>query len=279
MARQFQLWGKIQAGIIGIAALAATVAFTPAQAHSGHYLYVLDNPNGQNAISTYWLASSGHLSYIATTGIGGTGTGVGDLGSQGALQVGPNRRELFAVDASSNQVSMVRINGSHLTLVATFASGGVMPISLTFAHNRLYVANAGDATHAANIANFVLHGDAAPTWVSDTPLSVAAAGPAQVAASPDGAVLVVTEKHTNRIDTFRIHSDGSLGDITTRTSAGATPFGFAFNPQHDDQLSSRTRKVARRTFPPSRYMTWKASPPMTPAGLTPTTRRRRAGSS
>jgi 6-phosphogluconolactonase (cycloisomerase 2 family) len=58
--------------------------------------------------------------------------------------------------------------------------------------------------------------------------SGAAPGPAQVSFSPDGEVLVVTEKNTNLVDTFPVDEDGMAGSVTTHPSAGVTPFGFAF---------------------------------------------------
>jgi 6-phosphogluconolactonase (cycloisomerase 2 family) len=56
----------------------------------------------------------------------------------------------------------------------------------------------------------------------------AAPGPAQIEFSPDGEVLVVTEKATNLIDTFEVDEDGAAGPAVTHPSAGVTPFGFAF---------------------------------------------------
>src|SRR5204862_6994995 len=40
-------------------------------------------------------------------------------------------------------------------------------------------------------------------------------------------VLVVTEKNTNLIDTFRVGPEGRAGAVHTTPSSGATPFGFA----------------------------------------------------
>jgi 6-phosphogluconolactonase (cycloisomerase 2 family) len=59
-------------------------------------------------------------------------------------------------------------------------------------------------------------------------LSAPATGPAQVEFSPDGNVLVVTEKATNRIDIFTVGHDGKLTTGMAYDSKGATPFGFAF---------------------------------------------------
>jgi 6-phosphogluconolactonase len=58
----------------------------------------------------------------------------------------------------------------------------------------------------------------------------AAPGGAEIAFSPDGNTLVVTEKATNLIDTFRVRH-GIAGQVKTHASAGMTPFGFAFSPR------------------------------------------------
>ena len=64
---------------------------------------------------------------------------------------------------------------------------------------------------------------------STRPLSGAAVGPAQIQFSPDGGVLVVTEKATNLIDTYVVGPDGLAAGPTPQASAGATPFGFDFD--------------------------------------------------
>jgi DNA-binding beta-propeller fold protein YncE len=48
--------------------------------------------------------------------------------------------------------------------------------------------------------------------------------------------LVVTEKLTNLIDIYRIHSDGSLSGPTSFHSVGVYPFGMAFNPARPHEL-------------------------------------------
>src|SRR5260370_21458066 len=62
-------------------------------------------------------------------------------------------------------------------------------------------------------------------------ISGPAVGPAQVAFSPDGAVLIVTEKNTNLLGVYRVGRDGVSTGPTTFASAGVTPFGFAFGPR------------------------------------------------
>jgi 6-phosphogluconolactonase (cycloisomerase 2 family) len=53
---------------------------------------------------------------------------------------------------------------------------------------------------------------------------------AQVSFSPNGRVLTVTEKATNRLVTYVVGADGRPGDPQVFASAGMTPFGFSFDP-------------------------------------------------
>jgi 6-phosphogluconolactonase len=60
-------------------------------------------------------------------------------------------------------------------------------------------------------------------------LSAAGVGPAQVGFSDDGDAIVVTEKATNLLTSYRVREDGGIGEPIVTPSAGMTPFGFAFN--------------------------------------------------
>jgi hypothetical protein len=66
---------------------------------------------------------------------------------------------------------------------------------------------------------------------STRPLSAAGGtGPAQVGFSSDGGTLLVTEKATNTLMSWRVNMrSGLLGAPTVTPSAGVTPFGFAFD--------------------------------------------------
>jgi 6-phosphogluconolactonase (cycloisomerase 2 family) len=127
----------------------------------------------------------------------------------------------------------VRPNGLFLADVA--GSGGTQPISLTVHEQLLYVLNAGGS---GNITGFVIapYGKLTPIPGSTQPLSNngigAAPGPAQVAFSPDGTTLVVTEKASNMIDTYRLEDNVAQAPVSY-PSSGATPFGFAIDKRGD----------------------------------------------
>ena len=195
-------------------------------------VYVLNNPAGPNSISVFNRAANGKLTFASTTVIGGRGSG-SNLGSQGSLILSSDGLRLFAVDAGSNQISVVAVGANgQLTPGSVSSSGGVDPVSLTATGNRLYVVNAGDSSHAANVTGFQVSTDGTlrPIAGSSQPLSAANPAPAEVQADPAGDTLIVTEKNTNLIDSYHIRTNGSLSQPTFTPSTGNEPFGFAFNP-------------------------------------------------
>jgi 6-phosphogluconolactonase (cycloisomerase 2 family) len=145
-----------------------------------------------------------------------------------------NGRRLFVVNAGSNQVSVFAVRNRGLQLLDVVDSGGSMPISLTLHGRSLYVLNAGSS---GNISGFRVrdNGKLVPLEGSTQPLSNGGTGdspqPAQISFSPDGRLLVVTEKMTNLIDVYEVRN-GIAGPPVTHPSAGMTPFGFAFAKRH-----------------------------------------------
>lgn len=196
-------------------------------------IYTLTNAVSGNAVAVFARAENGTLASTGSVATGGLGTG-GGLGSQSALVLSENGRWLFAVNAGSNQISVLEVqpkSPSGLALVATVSSGGIRPISITARKNVLYVLNAGAS---GNITGFSIgkNGALTPKAGSTRNLSNAgvgaAPGPAQIAFSPKGDALVVTEKATNMIDVYAVDKDDVAWGPTSFASSGVTPFGFAF---------------------------------------------------
>jgi len=189
-------------------------------------VYTMTNAAEGNMVLKYTRASNGMLGAAVEYATGGLGSGSG-LGNQGALALSKNGRRLFVVNAGSNQISVFAVQENALTLLDTADSGGIQPVSLTVDHNLLYVLNAG----SDEISGFRVsrHGKLTPLAGSTRALSTTGTGPAQISFSPDGDVLVVTEKATNRIDTYLVNDDGLTTGPLVQDSVGETPFGFAFD--------------------------------------------------
>jgi 6-phosphogluconolactonase len=218
--------GSLVTTLAVLLALAATAG--PAGAGKGvaGAVYTLSNPAGGNAVLVFSRAPDGTLTPGGSFPTGGLGTGVG-LGSQGAVVLSDNGKNLFAVDPGSNELAAFDVKKDQLELVSHVPSGGVMPISVTVHGDLVYVLNGGGA---ANITGFRFrHGDLVPIAGSTQPLSAAAPGPAQIQFDPHGRVLAVTEKVTNVIDTYTVGKDGVASGPNVFPSAGLTPFGFDFD--------------------------------------------------
>jgi 6-phosphogluconolactonase len=191
-------------------------------------VYTSTNAAGGNQVLAFPRRRDGTLGAPVAYATGGTGAGAG-LGSQGAVTLSPNGRWLLVANAGSNSVSVFAVDGSELTRTDVEPSGGTFPVSIAVRGNLVYVLNGQGTT---NVTGFRLSNVGALTPIdgATSTLSAAATGPAQAAFSPDGRVLVVTEKATNRLTAFTVGADGRLATAGAVPSATATPFGFAFDP-------------------------------------------------
>ena len=188
-----------------------------------------NSPSG-NAVLVYARAADGSLSAPSSVSTGGNGSGAG-LGSQGSVTLSEDGNWLLVVNAGSNEVSSFAVgsNGA-LSFRGKASSGGTMPISVTIHDDLVYVLNAGGS---GNVSGLRLQADGSlvPIAGSTRGLSTAASGPAEVSIDPTGEWLVVTEKNTNKIDTWKVGADGLLSGRKINASAGITPFGFTFTQQ------------------------------------------------
>ena len=190
-------------------------------------VFTSTNAVAGNELLVYATAPGGSLTLQARLSTQGQGTG-GGLGNQGAVTLSGNGRFLFVVNALSNSISTFAIRRGGLELRSTTDSGGQQPISVTEHDGVVYVLNANGAGNVTGFRN--LDGTLQPLAGSTQPLSAAGGtGPAQVGFGPDGDVLLVTEKATNKLTSYRVRHDGRADAPVVTASSGTTPFGFAFD--------------------------------------------------
>ncbi|MDR3689354.1 MAG: beta-propeller fold lactonase family protein [Fimbriimonas sp.] len=209
----------------------AVTALIPGLSLAGtnHYVYTLLNQTTGNAVQTYVQTSAGKLKLVGQTKTGGKGTGA-LLGSQGALALSQSGRYLFAVNGGDNTVSLFSVNNGTLTLLDLENSGGASPASVTESGGLVYVLNQGTANTAGGIqgfANFL--GELIPIPRAAAAVSAPGVVPVEVKFTPDGDGLVVAEKLTNKLDTFKLDDRGLPSEVRYQPSNGATPFGFDFD--------------------------------------------------
>jgi 6-phosphogluconolactonase len=193
-------------------------------------VYTISNAAAGNALVVFNRDKAGGLSLAGTVNTGGLGTGAG-LGSQGSLTLG-DKHAIYAVNAGSNSITVFKSGDKGPYAVQLIGSGGVNPISVTANENTLYVVNAGaSAGDVDQITGFRIDDQARLSLLPNSTrgLSATSVGPGQVGFDPDGKILVVTEKNTNRIDTFLVDRSGYASGMLVQPSSGVEPFGFAFN--------------------------------------------------
>lgn len=141
------------------------------------------------------------------------------------------------VNPGSDDVSLFAVTKKGLQLLDRVGSGGHQPISVTVNGRLVYVLNAGgNVGDSDNISGFMVnkHGQLSPLGGSTRPLSTAVTSPAEIRFSPDGDVLVVTEKATNVIDTYTVGKDGRPTGPRVVPADAETLFGFDFG--HDNNV-------------------------------------------
>jgi len=235
MSRQIK-YIAICVGFLMVAPLTTTTfgGRGPKNFHAGA-VYVLTNQT-TNSVAVFRHDARGRLTSAGEFPTGGAGDptpqppdpATDPLASQGALIMSRGNQYLYAVNAGSNQISVLRIRKNSLDIVDVVDSGGVRPISLALNDNLLYVLNEGGTP---NITGFTIEEDGTLTPLGSTrPLiGGVAADPAEIGFSHDGALLVVTEKAGNRLNTYPINDNGLASPPIDNPSNGMTPFGFAFN--------------------------------------------------
>lgn len=226
-----------------VAGFTTPVAAAPSDGFGA--VYTSTNATSGNAILVFNRATNGSLSYQGSYSTGGLGSGA-SLGSQSAVVLSQNNHWLFAVNAGSNSISTFAVSSKGLSLVGVTDADGLSPVSLTTYKDWLYVLDAGGS---GNIAGFTIGSDGSlsPIAGSTQPVSNGGAGAApalaQVAFNSDGTALVVTEKSTSLLDSYQV-VNGVAGAPTTHPSAGAVPFGFAFDRHNHAVVSEASGSVS-----------------------------------
>ncbi len=238
--RLLALGGTLAVLLIGSTSGAA--AAVPDRTAVGH-VYVNNNSASQNTVAGFDRHADGSLTPIAGSPFpaGGAGTGA-PLGSAGAIQFSSDGRYILAVDAASDDISVLRIkHDGSLDLVETDGSNGTTPASLAVDGRLVYVANLGAG--GSNYAGFTLNGGGHLRPIAGSTYALPDdAMPGHVLFSGDGRHLIGTRVGPSSgpsfIDSFSVGADGRLtpapGSPFPAQRIG--PFGSAFRPTNPDQL-------------------------------------------
>ena len=224
-------WGRVSRWTVAAAAVAAAF-IRPASTDAASkktpesFVYAMTNRASGNSIIQYRRDNHGRLTPVAEEETGGLGSG-GALDSQGALTLSGYGRYLFAVNAGSDDVSLLDVGSGAVRLVGRIPSGGSFPTSVASFGDLLYVLNARGIPNITGFRIAVKGGALLPIAGSTRALPAGAVGaPADIHFTPDGRHLLVTEKGAYQIDVFAVGADGRTGDPAIHPAAGNFPFGF-----------------------------------------------------
>ena len=126
--RRLALSGILFASFAGSAASASAAAPSPVVGH----VYVNNNSAVHNGVAGFDRHADGTLTPLPGSpfATGGAGTGT-PTGSAGAIQFSADGRYVLAVDAASNDISVLRVeHDGSLRLVDTESSHGTTPVSI-----------------------------------------------------------------------------------------------------------------------------------------------------
>jgi hypothetical protein len=223
--------------LFGAAASASASTVSPVVG----YTYVDGNTATVNTIDGYARHADGSLTALAGSpfAAGGAGLNAG-LASQGAIQVTRDGRYLLAVDAGSNQVSVLRITagGVPVPVGRPVSSGGIKPVSVAVSPSGLvYVANSG--TGGSNYTGFRLSFNGTLTPIPGSTYTVPdTSGLGDVFFNAFGNHLIGTRTGTSLIDSFVVLPDGRLlaAQGSPFTGQGLGQLGAEFSPAAPSEL-------------------------------------------
>jgi 6-phosphogluconolactonase len=232
--------GSMLAATIGLFGAAASASASTAAPVVG-YTYVDGNTATANTIDAFARHADGSVTPLAGApfAAGGAGTGAG-LASQGAIQATRDGRYLLAVDAGSNQISVLRVTrgGVPVPVGHPVSSGGNQPVSIAVSpFGLVYVANSGAG--GSNYTGFRLSPGGTLTPIGGSTFAVPdGSGLGDVFFNALGNHLIGTRTGTSLIDSFVVLPGGRLlaAHGSPFTGQGLGQLGAEFSPARPSQL-------------------------------------------
>jgi 6-phosphogluconolactonase len=187
-------------------------------------IYVQTNA-APNEVIVFHQADNGSLERIGSVATGGEGDATPHLQSQGSVTLTGDGQYLLVTNAASDDLSVFSVAADGSIELRELVHTGATPRSVAERDGLVVVLNTGEP----GLAAFRLHAEGIVQMEGgDQELAARDADPAQVAFSPDGSMVVITERGTDSIVTYEVTPDGTFGASSEIASEGPTPYGFAF---------------------------------------------------
>src|SRR5918995_3777909 len=187
-------------------------------------VYVQTNA-APNEVIAFRRADDGSLDRIGSVATGGDADGTPHLQSQGSVTLTGDGQYLLVTNAASDDLSVLTVATDDSIDLRDRVNTGAAPKSVAERDGLVVVLNTGEP----GLASFRLDAEGIEAVEGgDQALEASDADPAQVAFSPDGSMVVITERGTDSIVTYEVTPDGTFGASSEIASEGPTPYGFAF---------------------------------------------------
>jgi 6-phosphogluconolactonase len=187
-------------------------------------VYVQTNA-APNEVIAFRRADDGSLDRIGNVATGGEGDGTPHLQSQGSVTLTDDGQYLMVTNAASDDLSVFSVAADGSIELRERVHTGSTPRSVDERDGLVVVLNTGEP----GLASFRLDAESIERVEGgDQTLDPSDADPAQVAFSPDGSMVVITQRGTDSIVTYKVTPEGTFGVSSEIASEGPTPYGFAF---------------------------------------------------
>src|ERR671928_1110249 len=185
-------------------------------------VYVQTNAT-PNEVIAFRRAGDGSLDRIGSVATGGDGDDSPHLTSQGSVTLTRDGRHLLVTNAASDDLSVFSVADDGSIELRDRVDTGAAPKSVAEHDGLVVVLNTGQP----GVASFRLDAEGVePVEGGDQALEASDADPAQVGFSPDGSIVVITERGTDSIVTYEVAAEGTFGASRAIASEGPTPYGF-----------------------------------------------------
>jgi 6-phosphogluconolactonase len=196
----------------------------PMNGTSSGAVYVQTNA-APNEVIAFRRAEDGSLDRIGSVATGGDGDGSPHLQSQGSVTLTGDGQHLVVTNAASDDLSVLSVAADGSIELRERVHTGFTPRSVAERDGLVVVLNTGEPA----LAPFRLDAEGIERVEGgDQGLDPSHADPAQVAFSPDGSMVVITQRGTDSIVTYELTAEGTFGASREMASEGPTPYGFAF---------------------------------------------------
>jgi 6-phosphogluconolactonase len=187
-------------------------------------VYVQTNA-APNEVIAFRRADDGSLDLIGSVATGGDGDGTPHLQSQGSVALTRDGQYLLVTNAASDDLSVFSVAADGSIELRERVHTGSTPRSVAESDGLVVVLNTGEP----GLASFRMRAEGIEQVEGgDQALDTSDADPAQVGFSPDGSMVVITQRGTDSVVTYEVAPDGTFGASSEIASEGPTPYGFAF---------------------------------------------------